>query len=83
MSWDVAARVPAPEIYRTDGVMVEQWVLVGKWGTDNGDSAMVFREPLSQDQACSCTTNTPTQAWNQMVNRMNAKPLALAWRGGT
>jgi len=54
--------------------MAEQWVLISKWGIDDGDSAMVFRGPLSQDQACSCATNTPTQAWNQMVNKMDDKP---------
>lgn len=58
-------------------------MLISLWGINHGDSAMVFRGPLSQDKACQqvgCSptlNNTPTQAWNQMVNKMDARPSTI------
>jgi hypothetical protein len=83
VSWGVSPGVPAPQIYLNNGGMAEQWVLISKWGVDNGGSAMVFRGPLSQNGACgqvgcpSSSDNTPTQAWEQMVNKMDARPATI------
>lgn len=84
VSWGAPAGVPAPQIYRNDGVQAEQWVLISKWGIQNtGTGPMGFRGPLSQQGACNqvgCDAsldNTPAQAWNQMVEKMDARPATI------
>jgi hypothetical protein len=84
VSWGAPAGVPAPQIYRNDGAMVEQWVLISKWGIDNANSGLMgFRGPLSQQGACSqrgcdpSLDNTPRQAWDQMVEKMDARPATI------
>lgn len=84
VSWGATSSFPLPEIYRTDGISAEQWVLISKWGIDNSLSKIVFQGPLSQHGACtqvSCTSglNTPIDAWSDMVTKMDAKPATIAY----
>lgn len=80
ISEEVPTAIPLPQIYRTDGISAEQWVLISQWGVDHGKPKLFFDGPLSQNGACgqvggcSGTNNTATQAWNQMVNKMDARP---------
>lgn len=83
ISWQASAAYPFPQIYNESGTNAEQWVMINKWALDNSKSLMGIRGPLSQDQACNqvggCSGihNTPTQAWTQMVNKMDAKPATI------
>jgi hypothetical protein len=63
---------PVPQVYRTDGIMAEQWVMLSKYAIDNGYPRFSFFGPMS-----TTTGNSPTQAWNQMVNKMDAKPATI------
>lgn len=80
VSEEVATAIPLPQIYRTDAVQAEQWVMISQWGVDHSKPRLFFDGPLSQNGACgqvggcSGTDNTATQAWNQMVNKMDARP---------
>lgn len=80
VSWGASAALPMPQIYNEQGTNAEQWVMINKWAVNGGLGKMGIRGPLTQDQACgqvggcSGIRNTPTQAWNQMVNKMDAKP---------
>lgn len=81
ISWWAAPALSLPQIYRTDGVNAEQWVMISRWGINNfGPSARIgFEGPLTQSDACaqrggcSGTDNTPAQAWNQMVDKMDRR----------
>ncbi|MEX0984559.1 MAG: hypothetical protein WD096_05870 [Actinomycetota bacterium] len=43
-----------------------------KYAIDNGYPAFNFLGPMS-----TTTGNTPTQAWNQMVDKMDARPATI------
>jgi hypothetical protein len=84
ISWGLAPALSLPQIYRTDGVQAEQWVMISKWGVDNGSLGRIaFDGPLTQRGACGqrgCaagTDNTPSQAWNQMVEKMDQRPSTI------
>ncbi len=80
---NIAIAEAIPQIYREDGVNAEQWVMLSVYNMGLYGLALEFDGVLSQKAACdyvgaqSCmdagTYNTSTQAWNQMVNKMDAR----------
>jgi hypothetical protein len=80
VSWGASAALPLPQIYNEQGTNAEGWVMINKWALNNSLGKMAIRGPLSQNQACNqvggCAgvNNTSSQAWSQMVNKMDAKP---------
>jgi hypothetical protein len=90
ISFQVPVAWPLPQIYREDGRQAEQWVMISKWANDNRKPILNFIGPLSQHGACHSTSarlqqcnslnidNTPTQAWNQMVDKMDARPVTIS-----
>lgn len=83
VSWGLQPALPFPEIYRNDAIQAEQWVMISQWGVDNGRSKLGFHGPLSQNGACGqvgcdpITDNTASQAWSQMVAKMDARPSTI------
>ncbi|MFC7330993.1 hypothetical protein [Marinactinospora rubrisoli] len=67
-----------PQIYRTDGIQARQWSAVSAWGVRHGSGPVRFAGAMSQRKACEqrggCTNtnNTPTAAWTQLYNELNA-----------
>ncbi|RCV48023.1 hypothetical protein DEF23_25750 [Marinitenerispora sediminis] len=67
-----------PQIYRTDGIQARQWSAISSWGVRNGAGPVRFAGAMSQRMACDqrggCTNtnNTPTAAWTQLYEELNA-----------
>jgi hypothetical protein len=69
-----------PEIYHTNGVNATRWQGVSKWAVNNGFGRAVFNQLLTeygactQTQNCSGIDNTPINAFDQMLQALNADP---------
>jgi hypothetical protein len=72
MSYSGGVNFPLPEIYRTDGITAEQWVLLSRWAGDHGFPYYDFLGPLS-----TTTGNTAADAWDDMVVKMDARPATI------
>jgi len=87
IAYNIAIAYPIPQIYREDGINAEQWVMLSLYNKSTYGIELDFEGPLSQKAACdyigasNCiadgTYNTSTQAWNQMVNKMDARPATI------
>ncbi len=81
VSYGSPSALPTPEIYNTSGTNAEQWVMISVWAHDHSKPILRFQGPLTQQAACaqkgSCggIDNSPLDAWNQMENKMDAKPV--------
>jgi hypothetical protein len=77
VSWGHHSSYPLPEIYRTDGIMAEQWHRVAHRGLELGDSLMEFSGAMTQAGACKqrgcdpSTMNSPQQGWSQLWTALN------------
>lgn len=80
ISWGNPAGLPLPQIYTENGTQAEQWIMISQWGVNNLEGRLIFSGPLTQQRACDQVggcggiDNSPNQAWNQVDNKMHAKP---------
>jgi hypothetical protein len=79
VSWGASPAWPLPEIYTTNGSMASEWYRMVLYGSTAHGSRMAIMAPMTQYQACldngGCnngTNNTPSQAWNQLMSKLNA-----------
>jgi len=77
VSWGVRSAYILPEIYLVSGVNADQWYRVSRYGYQAHGQGIRFSGVMTQYQSCQqrgCTTNTPSEGWLQLYNRINADP---------
>jgi len=78
VSWGSPPAYPLPEIYTTNGSMASEWYRIALYSYTAHTRRMAIQGPMTQYQACidvggcSGTNNTPSQAWNQLMSKLNA-----------
>ncbi len=88
VAWGFPPSLPLPLIYLTSGAHAEQWARLSAYGFANHGARMDFTGVFTQSQACeqwgcSGTDNTPSEAYWQFYEALNANPdtaQELAWK---
>jgi hypothetical protein len=87
-AWGHPGVFPVPQIYRTDGIMAEQWHQVAHRGIDDGGTLMLFSGALTQWDACQdrgcdpSVENRPEDGWAQLwtsVNDLDGTDQGIKW----
>ncbi len=77
VSWGARSAYTIPEIYLVSGVNADQWYRVSRYGYTVHGQAIRFSGVMTQYQSCQqrgCTTNTPSQGWLQLYDKINTNP---------
>jgi hypothetical protein len=65
LSWGFTDAYSVPEIYTTNASQAEEWYWIGEYGS--GVHGMINPWGPLDDYALDPSSNTPTQAWNQLT----------------
>jgi hypothetical protein len=79
VAWGFPPSLPLPLIYLTNGAHAEQWARISQYAFANHGARMDFTGVFTQSQACeqwgcSGTDNTPSEAYQQLYDALNANP---------